>query len=208
MQSLVRHTGVAAPLLRDNVDTDAIIPSRRMSRVSRRGLGRSLFANWRYLESDDDTPDPAFVLNRPAYRDASILIAGRNFGCGSSREHAVWALADFGIRVIMAPSFGGIFESNCWQNGILPIALPPDVVERLAGRTGDGPFEIDLEAREIRAPGLEPVAFDVAEARRADLMAGADAIDRTLAHGAAIEAARVRRNRDLPWAVNDTGVNP
>lgn len=204
MRPLVRHEGIAAPLPIDNVDTDAIIPSREMSRVSRDGLGRSLFANWRYLAAGAYDPNPDFVLNRPPFDRASVLVAGRNFGCGSSREHAVWALADFGFRVVVAPSFGAIFEANCWSNGILPVTLAVSEVERLAAAAGEAPVVVDLEACRIEAPGLEPIRFEVPPGRRADLMAGADAIDRTLAERAAIDAARARRNTQIPWAVNAT----
>ena len=204
MQAFVRHEGIAAPLLVDNVDTDAIIPSREMSRVSREGLGRSLFANWRYLAAGAYDPNPEFVLNRLPFSAASLLVAGDNFGCGSSREHAVWALADFGIRAIVAPSFGAIFESNCWSNGILPVTLPVEAVERLAEAAGEAPFVVDLEACRIEVPGLAPIAFEVPPGRRADLLAGADAIDRTLKERAAIDAARLKRNQEIPWAVNAT----
>lgn len=208
MEPLVRHEGIAAPLPIDNVDTDAIIPSREMSRVSRRGLGRALFANWRYLAPDDATPNPEFVLNQPPYDGASLIVAGTNFGCGSSREHAVWSLADFGIRVIIAPSFGAIFESNCWGNGILPLRLDTDVVADLMTATANGPFVVDLEACTLVAPGLETLHFEVPARRRADLMAGADAIDQTLAEHAAIAAARARRDSLIPWAVPKTGDTP
>ncbi|MEL6446737.1 MAG: 3-isopropylmalate dehydratase small subunit [Pseudomonadota bacterium] len=208
MEPFIRHEGTAAPLPIDNVDTDAIIPSREMSRVSRRGLGRSLFANWRYLAPDDSTPNPDFVLNQPPFDNASLLVAGANFGCGSSREHAVWSLADYGIRVIIAPSFGAIFESNCWGNGILPLRLDADVVAQLLPATANGPFLVDLGARTLAAPGLELLHFEVPARRRADLMAGADAIDQTLAEHAAIAAARARRNSLIPWAVPKTGDTP
>ncbi len=204
MQPFIRHEGIAAPLPIDNVDTDAIIPSREMSRISREGLGRSLFANWRYRAAGAYDPDPDFVLNRAPFDSASVLVAGDNFGCGSSREHAVWALADFGIRVIVAPSFGAIFESNCWSNGILPVTLPAAEVERLMAAAGAAPFVVDLEACRIEVPGTAPVRFEVPPGRRADLMAGADAIDRTLAERAAIDAARLKRNQEIPWAVNAT----
>lgn len=208
MKPFISHEGIAAPLAIDNVDTDAIIPSREMSRVSRRGLGRALFANWRYLAPGDPTPDPDFVLNQPPFDAASLLVAGANFGCGSSREHAVWSLADFGIRVIIAPSFGAIFESNCWGNGILPLRLDVDIVARLLPATADGLFTVDLEACTLAAPGLGTLRFEVPARRRADLMAGADAIDQTLAERAAIAAARSRRNSLIPWAVPKTGDTP
>ncbi|MEM9322873.1 MAG: 3-isopropylmalate dehydratase small subunit [Pseudomonadota bacterium] len=208
MEPFIRHEGIAAPLPIDNVDTDAIIPSREMSRVSRRGLGRALFANWRYLAPYDPTPDPDFVLNQPPFDAATLLVAGSNFGCGSSREHAVWSLADFGIRVIIAPSFGAIFESNCWGNGILPLRLRADVVAQLLTATAKGLFAVDLEACTLAAPGLETLHFEVPARRRSDLMAGADAIDQTLAEHAAIATARARRNSLIPWAVPKIGDTP
>ena len=127
-----QHRGVAAPMVQANIDTDAIIPSREMKRVSKQGLGEGLFAGWRYSEVGGREPNPDFVLNRPEYRGCSILLAGPNFGCGSSREHAVWALKEFGIRAILAPSFGAIFANNCIRNGLLPLVIDEAVIAAIA----------------------------------------------------------------------------
>ena len=142
MDKFERHTGVAAAMLRGNVDTDAIIPSREMKRVSKDGLGEGLFAGWRYLEQGGREPNPDFVLNQPAYEETSILFSGPNFGCGSSREHAVWALAEFGIRAIIAPGFGAIFANNCVRNGLLPLVLEDVLVSEIAAWTRYLPTQV------------------------------------------------------------------
>lgn len=156
MQQFNILTGVAAPLMRINVDTDAIIPSREMKRVSKQGLGDGLFAGWRYLEAESRTINPEFVLNKPAYNNVSILLSGANFGCGSSREHAVWALQEFGVRAIIAESFGAIFYGNCTRNGILPIVLADDLVQALVRQVEVGPqnqlLEINLPEQKVTAP--------------------------------------------------------
>lgn len=173
MTPFVRLTSVAAPLLRDNVDTDAIIPSREMRSTGRTGLAAGLFAPWRYTDVDAQIPDPAFVLNRSEFANAQILLGGANFGCGSSREHAVWALAEWGIRCVIAPSFAPIFRNNCLTNGLLPVELMRPDVESLAGQTvtvdlpdqtviSDGgrlPFTIDPEAKAMLLEGLDAVAL-------------------------------------------------
>ena len=148
-ESLKQHTGVAAVLMRDNIDTDQIIPSREMKTVSRSGLGEGLFAGWRYTDPGTRTPNPDFVLNRAALKTASILISGENFGCGSSREHAVWALQEFGFRVIIAKSFGEIFHGNCIRNGVLPITLDVAQVSKLSDRSASAKLTIDLEQQVI-----------------------------------------------------------
>ncbi|MEM7612438.1 MAG: 3-isopropylmalate dehydratase small subunit [Pseudomonadota bacterium] len=200
MQPFTTHTGIAAPLLRDNVDTDSIIPSREMSRVSRRGLGRSLFAGWRYCEAGAYDPNPGFILNLPRYKNASILLAGSNFGCGSSREHAVWALADFGIRAVLAESFGAIFESNCWRNGLLPLKLDRATIQSIADASQDKPLTIDLEHSELRMAGVGQWGFTVPERLRRNLLAGADEIDQTLNYRESIDLAIQRRAAIMPWA--------
>jgi 3-isopropylmalate/(R)-2-methylmalate dehydratase small subunit len=197
-EPLVRLSSVAAPLLRDNVDTDAIIPSREIRSVGKTGLADGLFAGWRYLGIGSRTPDPAFVLNQPAYAGCRILLAGANFGCGSSREHAVWALAEYGIRAVLAPSFAPIFEANCLRNGVLPAKLSGHEIVRLAAhasRAGRPPhvtidvaagsvecegevahFVLDAQAREMLLAGLDPVALTLAGdgARRIDAWLRAD----------------------------------
>ena len=183
-------TGVAAPLLVDNVDTDTIIPSREMKSTGKTGLAGGLFAPWRYLDAAARVPNPDFVLNRPEYAQAPILLGGANFGCGSSREHAVWALSEWGIRCVIAESFAPIFRGNCVRNGILPVVLPQEIVAGLAART----ITVDLAAQ--TADG-HPFAID-AEAR-AMLLEGLDAIDLTLKHAAAIAAWQAADRQARPW---------
>ena len=197
-----RHEGIAAPFLADNVNTDLIIPSREMRRVSKLGLGEALFANLRYRDGARQ-PDPDFVLNRPAYAGASLLLAGANFGCGSSREHAVWALKDFGIRVVIAESFAGIFESNCIANGLLPLALPSAEIARLAewcaGDPQARPLAVDLEAQQLTA-GTRTLAFEIAPAARQALLSGVSPIDRILSEeGETIRDFMARDCRRRPW---------
>ena len=191
MQPFTRHRGVAAPLLRDNVDTDAIIPSREMRRVSKRGLGIGLFANWRYADVAARLPNPDFVLNDPAYADATILLAGANFGCGSSREHAVWALADFGIRAIFAPSFAVIFRKNCIANGLLPGTMPMNDLNALARWVEEAPQQnllaVDMHAATVATPSTK-VAFDIRSPDRTRLLRGLDPIAHTLTSTARITA--------------------
>jgi 3-isopropylmalate/(R)-2-methylmalate dehydratase small subunit len=196
-------TGVAAPLLRANVDTDAIIPSREMKSVSRQGLAGGLFAGWRYTTIGGREPDPGFVLNQPAYAGVSILLAGDNFGCGSSREHAVWALAEYGIRAVIAPSFAPIFHGNCVRNGILPVCLDAERIARLAAAVAPDPqhrtLTVDLERQRITAPGGLEFPFVIAAEEREMLLEGLDAIDLTLRHREAIAAFRDRDRERRPW---------
>jgi 3-isopropylmalate/(R)-2-methylmalate dehydratase small subunit len=203
MQPFTRHRGVAVPLLRNNIDTDSIIPSREMKRVSRSGLGEGLFAAWRYTLPGGREPDPDFVLNQPAYRGASILLAGANFGCGSSREHAVWALAEYGIRAIVASSFGSIFYNNCVRNGILPIVLDEAVVESLAHDVEVDPqarqLQIDLCTQSIDTASGEHHMFSIDAAQRHMLMEGLDAIALTLQSERDIAAFEARDRRLRPW---------
>lgn len=187
-----QHTGVAAPILRVNIDTDAIIPSREMKTVSKAGLADGLFAGWRYKSQGSRDPNPDFVLNHPSFAHTTILLAGENFGCGSSREHAVWALAEYGIRAIIAPSFGAIFYNNCIKNGIVPIELGETIIEPLAQQVMQNPqtnqVTIDLEARQVSAAGRENVDFQIADTHREMLLEGLDSIDITLKQMDAIEA--------------------
>lgn len=188
MQKFDRLRGVAASLPLANIDTDMIIPARFMKALTRDGLGRHLFEELRY--APDGSARDAFVLNRPATRAAQILIADRNFGCGSSREHAVWALADFGIRCVLAPSFGDIFAGNARKNGLLLICLPDAVCTRLSREIAlvqHAPIEVDLAAQEIRLASGGVVAFAIDASDRRVLMEGLDDIGRTLRHEAAIE---------------------
>ena len=203
MQPFTRHRGVAAPLLRDNVDTDAIIPSREMRRVSKRGLGIGLFANWRYAEASTRLPNPEFVLNDPAYAGATILLAGANFGCGSSREHAVWALADFGIRAIFAPSFAVIFRKNCIANGLLPGTMPMNDLTALARWGEEAPQQnllaVDLDATTVATPSTK-IAFDIRPPDRTRLLRGLDPIAHTLTSAGRINAFEDAWWRTCPWA--------
>ncbi len=184
MQPLVRHTGLVLPLDRANVDTDQIVPKQFLKRTERTGFGQVLFYHWRYVD-DQGTPNPDFVLNRPEYQGATILLARRNFGCGSSREHAPWALADYGFRVLIAPSFADIFYNNCFPNGILPICLDEATVDELFRRTADRPgyrLTVDLEQMIIEDPYGLRLSFDLDPFRRECLLHGLDEIGWTLHH--------------------------
>jgi 3-isopropylmalate/(R)-2-methylmalate dehydratase small subunit len=200
MEKFTRLTGIAAPLMRPNIDTDVIIPIDDCVSVPRAAQGRCAFRAWRYLADGSDNPD--FVLNRAPFRDAVILLTGINFGCGSSREPAVWALMGLGIRAIIAPSFGDIFYNNCFQNGFLPIMLPEDTVRALAAEVEaapDAPMTVDLENCIIaNARGLR-ISFSIDEARRSALLEGLDEVGMTLTREARIAAwqdsDRIRR----PW---------
>ena len=183
MEPFTRHTGVAAPLDRDNVDTDAIIPAVYLKRIERTGFGQFLFESWRTLA--DGSPNPDFVLNQPGYQGATVLLGGQNFGCGSSREHAPWALLDHGFRTIIAPSFADIFHNNCFQNGMLPVVLPKEQVDRLIARAKAQPgyqVTVDLERQTvIDGQGFE-ASFEVDPFRRSCLLNGLDDIGLTLQH--------------------------
>jgi 3-isopropylmalate/(R)-2-methylmalate dehydratase small subunit len=181
MQPFTVHTGTAAALNRANVDTDQIIPKQFLKRIERTGYGPFLFFDWRYLP--DGRPNSAFELNRPEYAGASILITGRNFGCGSSREHAPWALGEYGFRAIIAPSFADIFRNNCLQNGMLPVVLPKDDVDDLMQRAENSPgfrLTVDLERCEVRDDEGRTFAFEVDPFRRHCLLNGLDDIALTL----------------------------
>ncbi len=189
MDKFTLLTATAAPLNVANVDTDMIIPARFLKTIKRTGLGKSLFANIRYNE--DGSEKPEFILNQPKYRKAEILVAGDNFGCGSSREHAPWALLDFGIRCVIAPSFADIFFNNCFKNGILPIALPEEVVAKLMDDAALGTnarLTVDLENQVVVRPNGEKIPFEVDPFRKHCLLNGLDDIGLTLEHTAAIDA--------------------
>lgn len=204
MDKFTVHQGVAAPLLRINIDTDAIIPSREMKRVSKTGLGEGLFAGWRYLQVGGREPNPDFVLNQPEYTGASILLAGVNFGCGSSREHAVWALHEYGFRAIVAPSFGAIFYNNCIRNGLLPVELPEDVVLALADATRGGrPLRVDLERCEVEAPDGARHRFQIQPALREMLLEGLDPVALTLKLQDRIAAFQASDRLARPWVYLD-----
>ena len=199
MEKFTVHQGVAAPLLRANIDTDAIIPSREMKFVSKTGLAGGLFAGWRYLDAAARTPDPAFVLNQPEFAGTSILLVGANFGCGSSREHAVWALREYGIRAIVAPSFGAIFQSNCMRNGILPVVLAEAEVALLAQQVGPQPMTVDLQRQVVLSANGQAFRFEIAPAQREMLLEGLDPVALTLRLDAQITAFQTRDRAQRPW---------
>src|SRR5215831_2775339 len=200
MQKFTTLRGVAAPMPMINIDTDAIIPKQFLKTIKRTGLGRNLFDELRYDTQCKEKPD--FVLNQPAYRKAQILVAGENFGCGSSREHAPWALLDFGIRCIIAPSFADIFYNNCFKNGILPIALPQSEVDKLmddASRGANAIVSVDLEAQEIRGPDGGCIKFEVDPFRKQCLLNGWDDIGLTLRNETKISDFEAKRNAQMAW---------
>ncbi|MEL6824708.1 MAG: 3-isopropylmalate dehydratase small subunit [Pseudomonadota bacterium] len=201
LKPLLRHTGIAAILMRDNVDTDQIIPSREMKRVSRDGLADGLFAGWRYTAPGSRVPNPDFVLNRPENHAASILVGGENFGCGSSREHAVWALKEYGFRVVIAKSFGEIFHGNCIRNGILPIALPAKQVERLAMAPAPVKLQVDLEQQTLIS-SQDPdrlISFEIGAFAKRLLIDGLDPIALTMTQQDQIEAFFSDDAARRPW---------
>ena len=200
MQPFTTLTGVAAPLKIVNVDTDMIIPKQYLKTIKRTGLGSALFSEQRYR--DDGSENPDFVLNKPAYRKAQILVAGANFGCGSSREHAPWALLDFGIRCVISTSFADIFYNNCFKNGILPIKVSPEDLDKLfddAERGANATLTIDLEAQEIRGPDGGVVKVEVDEHRKHCHLNGLDDIGLTMEKAPAIEAYE-KKLGERAWA--------
>jgi len=209
MEPFIRHEGLVAPLDRANVDTDAIIPKQYLKSIKRTGFGPNLFDDWRYLDpggldidNDRRRLAPDFVLNQPRYDGASILLTRDNFGCGSSREHAVWALADAGFGVVIAPSFAEIFESNCFKNGVLPVVLAGETVERLFAEVFERPgyrLTVDLEAQTVTTPAGEQLGFRVDPFRREMLLKGLDDIGLTLERADDIAAFERRRRERAPW---------
>ena len=200
MEAFKTLDGIAAPLNMINVDTDMIIPKQFLKTIHRTGLGKALFDEMRYNMDGSEKPD--FVLNKPQYRKAQILVAGDNFGCGSSREHAPWALLDFGIRCVIAPSFADIFYNNCFKNGILPITLPQSDVDKLmddAERGANARVSIDLEAQEIRGPDGGMIKFEVDAFRKQCLLNGWDDIGLTLRSEEKISAYEQNHKLQAPW---------
>ncbi len=194
MERFVRETGIVAPLDRVNVDTDQIIPKQFLKRVERTGFGAFLFFDWRFLPNGE--PNPSFELNQPGYQGATILAAGRNFGCGSSREHAPWALLDYGFRAIVAPSFADIFYNNCFQNGIVPVVLPEETVDEILARAKASPgyrLTVDLERCVVEDDQGLSAPFEISAFRRHCLLNGLDDIGLTLQHEAEIAAFEARR---------------
>ena len=209
MRAFTLLDGLVAPLDRANVDTDAIIPKQFLKSIKRSGFGPNLFDEWRYLDHGEPGMDnsrrplnPNFVLNQPRYRGAQVLLARENFGCGSSREHAPWALADYGFRAIIAPGYADIFYNNCFKNGLLPIVLEPALVDRLFGETEATPgyrLVVDLEGQTVSTPAGEVFRFAVDEFRKHCLLNGLDDIGLTLRHVDKIRAYEERRRREAPW---------
>ena len=210
MEPFIVHTGLVAPLDRANVDTDAIIPKQFLKSIKRSGFGPNLFDAWRYLDHGEPgmdaskrAPNPEFILNDPRYRGASILLARKNFGCGSSREHAPWALGDYGFRALVAPAYADIFFNNCFKNGLLPIVLPESAMDRLFADTRAFPgfnLVIDLEKQTVATPdGSLIFAFDVDPFRKHCLLNGYDDIGLTLKHADEIRAFETKRLAEQPW---------
>ncbi|QIL43275.1 3-isopropylmalate dehydratase small subunit [Acidovorax sp. HDW3] len=210
MQKFTRHQGLVAPMDRENVDTDAIIPKQFLKSIQKTGFGPNLFDEWRYLDQPGQPgvpaaarqPNPDFVLNQPRYQGASILLARKNFGCGSSREHAPWALEQYGFRTVIAPSFADIFFNNCFKNGMLPIVLPEATVAQLFDAVAAEPgyqLTIDLERQVVIRPQGEEIAFDVLPFRKYCLLNGFDDIGLTLRHQEKIAAFEAQRLAAKPW---------
>ena len=200
MEKFTKIEGVAAPLKMINVDTDMIIPKQYLKTIKRTGLAKGLFAEKRYR--DDGSEQPDFVLNKPAYRKAVILVAGDNFGCGSSREHAPWALLDFGIRAVVSTSFGDIFYNNCFKNGILPIKVSPEELEKLfddAERGANATLTVDLDRQEIRGPDGGTIRFEVDPHRKHCLLHGLDDIGLTLEKRPKIKDYEEKAKTERPW---------
>ncbi len=200
MDKFDKLTGIAAPMPLVNIDTDMIIPKQFLKTIKRSGLGVNLFDEMRYDRDGNEVPD--FVLNKPQYRDAQILVAGDNFGCGSSREHAPWAIADFGITCVIAPSFADIFYNNCFKNGILPIALPQEQVDLLmkdAEKGSNARIEVDLEAQTITSSDGEVISFQVDAFKKHCLMNGLDDIGLTLEKAASIDSFESAAAQARPW---------
>ncbi|WGZ93494.1 MAG: 3-isopropylmalate dehydratase small subunit [Candidatus Thiothrix putei] len=209
MEKFTVHTGLVVPLDRSNVDTDAIIPKQYLKSIQRTGFGPTLFDDWRYLEPGEPgmdhskrTPNPDFVLNAPRYAGASVLLARENFGCGSSREHAVWALTDYGIRAVIAPSYADIFFNNSFKNGLLPLTLPAEVVDQLfveAQATEGYQLTVNLEAQQVVTPSGAAFAFSIDDFRKYCLLNGLDDIGLTLQHADDIRAYEAKRKQVAPW---------
>ncbi|MEL6298242.1 MAG: 3-isopropylmalate dehydratase small subunit [Pseudomonadota bacterium] len=200
MDKFTKLTSVAAPLPMINIDTDAIIPKQFLKTIKRTGLGKSLFFELRY--DDDGKENPDFVLNQPAYRGAEILVTGENFGCGSSREHAPWALKDFGIKCVIATSFADIFYNNCFKNGILPITLPQEDIDKLmddAARGANATVTVDLENQEIKGPDGGTLSFEIDPFRKQCLIDGLDDIGLTMQKDKSIDAYEEKAGAARPW---------
>ena len=202
MEPFTTHTGLVLPLDRTNVNTDEITPARFLKTIKRSGFENALFANWRYLDPQGTQPDPNFVLNQPRYQGASILLAEDNFGCGSSREHAPWAIQNYGFRVLIAPSFADIFYNNCFNNGLLPITLPRAIVRELFAEVeaSEGyQLSVDLAAQTVTTPGGRVLHFEIDPFRKEALLKGLDNIGWTLSHSDEIKTYEEKRKQREPW---------
>ena len=218
MEKFTTLSGIVAPMDRPNVDTDAIIPKQFLKSIKRTGFGPNLFDEWRYLDRGEPGMDPAsrqpnpdFVLNQPRYAGASILLARRNFGCGSSREHAPWAIAQYGFRALIAPSFADIFFNNCFKNGLLPIVLPEETVDALFTEVFATPgytLTIDLQAQTITKPDGSSISYEVQPFRRHCLLNGLDDIGLTLRHKDEIAAFEAKRLAEKPWMAHTVPMAP
>jgi 3-isopropylmalate/(R)-2-methylmalate dehydratase small subunit len=200
MDKFTQLTGVAAPLPAINIDTDKIIPKNYLKSIKRSGFGKHLFAEMRYNADGSEKPD--FVLNKPAYRQAKILIAYENFGCGSSREHAPWALLDFGVKCVIAPSFADIFYNNCFKNGVLPLVLPKEICEQLvkdAERGANATMTVDLVNQTVTRPDGEVIKFEIDPFRKHCLVNGLDEVGLTMAKGKEIDDYESKLDRSQPW---------
>ena len=205
MEPFTTLTGLVVPFDRTNVNTDEIIPARFTKTIRRTGFGPALFGNWRYLDNEAKMLNPDFVLNQPRYQGASILLAGDNFGCGSSREHAPWAIHDYGFRCVIAPSFADIFYNNCFNNGILPITFDESIVQELlaeAQATEGYTLHVDLPAQTVTTPTQRVLHFEIDGFRKKALLQGLDNIGWTLSHDDEITAYENRRKQEAPWAFN------
>jgi len=212
MDKFILHKGLVAPMDRENVDTDAIIPKQFLKSIKRSGFGPNLFDEWRYLDHGEPGQDPAsrkpnpdFVLNQPRYQGASVLIARSNFGCGSSREHAPWALQQYGFRAILAPSFADIFFNNCFKNGLLPIVVPESAISQLFDEVKAFPgyqLVVDLPRQVVVKPDGAEIAFDIEPFRKECLIGGLDEIGLTLQHTDKIRAYEAQRIAAKPWLAN------
>ena len=209
MKSFTKLTAIVAPLDRSNVDTDAIIPKQFLKSIKRTGFGVNCFDEWRYLDKGEVGMDnskrplnPDFSLNQPQYKNAQILLTRKNFGCGSSREHAPWALDDYGFRAIIAPSFADIVFNNCYKNGLLPIVLSEEIVDKLFNEVAQNTgyqLTIDLQNQTVTTPSGEAFSFDITEHRKQCLLNGLDEIGLTLQHADEIKAFENKRQQDYPW---------
>ena len=202
MEPFKAFTGLVAPLDRVNVNTDEITPARFLKTIRRTGFEGALFANWRYLDKDGQVPNPDFTLNQPRYQGATILLAGDNFGCGSSREHAPWAIHDYGFRCVIAPSFADIFYNNCFNNGILPVTFDEALVQELFAEveaTEGYNLHVNLAAQTITTPNGRELHFEIDNFRKNALLRGLDNIGWTLSHKDEIAAYEQRRKQEVPW---------